>query len=291
MQALAQQLDAWQRLTEPAMQHGPLLAAGGLVVGLVVLLAGAKLVRGGLLAAGAGLGGLAGYLMAPSIFSEPAMWGVSSGVIAAGLGAIAGCLLAAVLFRFAATAASAAGAAVLGVLVASVWFGFSHHDTLVPESTTAPAAQAWAQAAASAVSAPLVDQGAAPMTPLQQIGRGAEGVLEATSQLAQNLWSGASEDARVFIALGAAAGVMVGLALGVIAPKRAMALTTALAGAGLCVGCMTVLGPMVGIDTAAAGADRFALWAFGALLVFGVGVQWVSMRKPKARVPRAAAAG
>lgn len=287
MHPLALQPDAWDSLVEPVTRHAPLLALGGLLLGLVILLAGAKLVRGGLVLVGLAAGGFLGYLLSPSIFTTPDIGGLSVNVIGAGLGAIGGGLLAAVLFRFAATAASAAGAAVLGVLAASVWFGFARHDVLVPSATSGPAAQAWAQAAASAVSTRLADPASTPLPLTQQLWLGVQGVAEATILLAQSLWLGATEEARRYIALGGAAGILVGLALGVVSPKRAMGLTTALAGAGLCVGCAAVLGPQLGIDTATPGADRFALWAFVALLVFGVGVQWASMRKTKS-APRPA---
>ena len=287
---IAAQPGAWSKLIEPAAAHAPVLAAAGLVAGLVVLVAGGKLVRGWLICAGLAGGAGLGYAFAPSVFSQPDLWGVNIGAIGAVIGGVAGAGLASILFRTAATAASAASLAALGVLIASVCFAYSTHDVIVPASAAAPAAQAWADSAAAGLTpAPPLDQTQAP-TIAHQIGVGIEAVASATGQLAQSMWEAATPDGRLYIAGGAAAGVLVGLLLGVLSPRRAMATTTALAGAGLSVGCLAVLGPHLGIDTAGAGTDRVALWAFAGLASLGIFVQWASLRTPRRLAARAPAA-
>ncbi|MFA6046009.1 MAG: hypothetical protein WC718_13585 [Phycisphaerales bacterium] len=279
MVLLAAQTENWSKLWEPAAQHAPLLAAAGLVAGFIVLVAGGKLVRGGLILAGLAAGAGLGFLLAPSIFTQPAMWGVSTGAIGAALGGVGGAILASFLFRTAATAASAASLAALGVLIASIAFAYSKHDTIVPPAAAAPAAQVWADAAAaSLVHAAPIDP-LAPPTLGQQVATGCKAFASATGELVQNLWNAATPDGRLYIAGGATLGVLVGLVMGVLSPSRAMATTTALAGAGVCVGCLAVLAPHVGVD--AAGTDRMALWSFGALASLGVFVQWASLRKPR----------
>lgn len=284
------QSEAWSTLWEPAAQYAPALAAAGLVAGLIVLVAGGKLVRGGLILAGLASGAGLGFLLSPLVFSQPAMWGVSTGLIGAVLGGVGGAGLALVLFRTAAAAASATSLAALGVLIASIAFAHVKNDVIVPSQAAGPAARAWADAASQSLTPEAPSDDVARGLSASALGErglaGARALLAATGELAQRMWAGATPAGRVYLAGGATVGVLVGLVLGVLSPRRAMATTTSLMGAGVCVACMAVLAPHVGIDTAANGTERVALWAFGALAALGVFVQWASLRKPRQSVAK-----
>lgn len=276
------QPDPWARLLEPFVQHAPGIAAAGLLLGLVVLLLGAKLLRAAVLFAGAFAAGALGYLLAPSIFTVPSFGGMSVSAIAAALGAIAGLALASLLYRTAAIAASAAAFAALGILIASVSFTIIKHDRVLPPGTTSSAAQAWVNTASAAFTPTTLDH---PPTPAEQLTHASHTALVATGQTLLSLWQAATPDARLYLAAGALGGLLLGLVLAALSAAKAMALTTSLAGAALCLASLMLLAPHVGLDLNSPNADRAALCTFGALVSLGSFVQLRSLKKPKRPAP------
>jgi hypothetical protein len=263
-------LDAAGRL--PFVAYVPALA--GLVGGLLLLLAGNKVLKPVTVVLGAALGGLLGVIALTSLL-EGHTYECPAALASMGLGAVIGAVAALGLFRAALALSGAASFAALGVLIggavlaqstpttaAKVEFGVRDKLTLVahavdpdPSFESANHVHTTARVAASHA-------------------------LDHVS----NVWEAVPDRARgtlILIALGA--GVL-GLVVGALAPRKTEAIVTALAGGALFLTSLVWL--VSALDVPGAGVLNrgavgwLAIW--GGVALVGLGVQTVTgPSKPK----------
>jgi hypothetical protein len=194
-------------------------AAIALVAGIVLLLAGGKVLRPVAVVLGGAAGGFGGSVLLPGLLPDN-VYGVPGNAVGMGIGTIIGMVAAAVLFRAAMAAAGAATFGAAGVLIAGMTLGMSPQ---VPASF----ANVDKQAAQTVVLASY---------PRQE----ADASSNVAGKLAEQLWGDAtvawgslpSDSKMRLMASGLGAGLL-GLMVGAMMPRRAAALVTALLGAGV----------------------------------------------------------
>jgi hypothetical protein len=208
----------------PAMVYLP--AAVGLIAGVVLLLAGGKVLRPIAMLLGGAVGGLGGSLLLPGLLPAT-IYGLPGTGVAMGIGAVVGLVAAAVLFRAAMATAGAVTFAAAGILGATISLG-----GMPTELPSFAGVENLATHRVVAASFPL--RGAEPRP------------TEAAGQVAQQLWGDATsawgslpaESQMRLLISGLGAGLL-GLIIGALMPKRAAALVTALFGAGAALASLT----------------------------------------------------
>lgn len=216
-----------------------------------------------------------------------------------GFGALAGLLLAVAFFRAVMGLAAALTLAAVASFIAAAAMGLRPGDLLAPEP---PPAATPATAAALYERAVIVYGRAAPPALLQtgdEPGRtpatdpAPASALDTFKARAGALWSSLPDRARHNLAAAALAGAVLGLVIGVLAPRKSAALVTASLGAGLMLFAAASLIGTLGPDhTAARLLSLFnqrgpGAWlaAWGGLAFLGLAIQ--SHRRPKEQAARA----
>lgn len=211
-----------------------------LISGIVLCLAGARVLRPLVLLAGAITGGLVGYLVVTGWRMDD-VGIVPSEVVGIGCGTIGGLVVAMIVFRSAVTAASGALVGLLAIAVAAGVLSVQGHDLPQADKVVQQAQQSVHDARSE-----LRDELTASATALakSQVIRelGGQTTEEATSVLdtlksttsrhVEPVWQIFPSHARVTLLLSGIVGAAVGLAIGVLAPSRALRALTAAVGAG-----------------------------------------------------------
>ncbi len=201
-------------------------AAVGLIAGVVLLLAGGKVLRPIAMLLGAATGGLGGSLLLPGLL-PPSVYGVPGTGVAMGIGAVVGLVAAAVLFRAAMAAAGAMTFATAGVLGAIISLG-----GMPTELPSFAGVENVATHRVVMASFPL--QGTEP-TPTEAAGK----VAEQMWGNATSAWGSLPAESQMRLLISGLGAGLLGLVIGALMPKRAAALVTALFGAGTSLACLT----------------------------------------------------
>jgi hypothetical protein len=262
---------------QPQMMYLP--AAIGLISGLILLLAGGKLLRPAAALLGAGAGAFAGSATLPAFLPQE-VFGIPAPAAAMGIGGLVGVVAALVLFRAAMAAAGAVTFAAAGVLACAICTGGlptapSLKSTIVDNN------------APRLVLASLQDQPS-------QLQANAESLAPAARQLAQTVWGDAqsawsslpAESQWRLIGSGLGAG-LVGLIIGAIMPRKAAALLTSLLGAGVFLASLAWISQMADLPGRAlldqGPTGSLAMWAVVA--VAGLAFQLASQARPRKAAP------
>jgi len=221
-----------QRMLDAALAS-PIPLGVGVVGGLVLLFAGAKLLRAGVVLLGLALGCGAGAWIAPRL-SEGPILDVPSLWVGAGLGAIAGLLLGLAIFRFAMALTSSVACAGVGVLSAVI--------SLNSTPGALPAFRPEPPRTHALISAAYPQSGFEPSHLTQTPAWNAAADLSRSfADNAVGYWNALPPQSRTTIVLGAIAGGLLGLLIGAIAPRRAAAIMTGLCGSGVLLACGVAL--------------------------------------------------
>jgi len=216
-----------------AALHAP--AVVGLITGMILLLAGGRLLKPAVMLIGAAAGSLAGGLFIPALTTNQ-LGGVDSLPIGLSVGAIGGLFLAAMLFRFAMAAGAAAAFAGLALLATGVYLATSGElKTSLREDITSTEIVLAAHRYSNEVAAPLLTKDQA--TPVAVATR----VFEQAGHDLSDLWNRSPGKARASLAGAGAIAGMIGLVTGLLMPRRAAAIVTGLIGAGVAIISLTWL--------------------------------------------------
>lgn len=208
----------------PALANAGAVVA--LVAGLVLWIAGGKVLRPLLALLGFVAGAAGGALVATRLFPADAA-GIPSGYAGVAVGSLVGALLALALFRFAMAAGAGVVFAAAGVLAAGVYLSFTPGGLPLDAAGAreaasrliGPAATASLSRASTATAAP---DDAAPNT-----------LADAARAETAGLWARLPESSRAILVGAGLLGALAGLGLGALAPARAAAVVTAWLGSVL----------------------------------------------------------
>lgn len=256
-------MDLWNAIGKPSLESWPLwversIPFVALALGLLLVFAGGRLVRGGLITAGFVSGGGAGIALSP-LWDGSGLFGVPGNWVLPIVGALVGACIALALFRFAVAAGAGSVFAGLGALVACLWWVASGGH--IPYAA------------------------AAVPSDLHTVHTTEAGVLDALGAY----WAALPANARSGLLLGVLAGGASGLVVGSLMPRATAAIVTALTGSACVTACawwFCVEGgaePLIRLDL----LTWLAGWAGLGLL--GAGLQLWPRRRATAQIATAAA--
>jgi len=223
-----------------------------LIAGLILWLAGRKVLKPVVAIAGAGLGGILGSSMAPSM-GLGNVHGVPSDAIGLMVGAILGIIAAVAVFRIAVAATAAGTVSLAGLVVAAAVMQFTPGADRRPDNPLL----VHQTAAASVTAIPALAQDGP--TPPSPAGRVQDFVGNSLDQ-ALAIWEQYPPQDRLILAAAGLIGAGIGLAIGMMMPKKAVAAGTA------------IIGPALWIPSAISLVETFRL----------PGHDWVSNATPAA---------
>jgi hypothetical protein len=260
----------------PQMMYLP--AAIGLISGLLLLLAGGKLLRPAAALLGAAGGAFAGSATLPAFLPQD-VFGIPAPAAAMGIGGIVGIVAAMVLFRAAMAAAGAVTFAAAGALACAVWTG------------GLPAAQPSLKSAIVDNNGPrLVLASLQPQGDTAPLAPAARQLAQTVWGDAQSAWSSLPPDAQWRL-LGSGLGAgLVGLIIGALMPRKAAALLTSLLGAGIFLASLAWLSQVADLpgrsllDQGPVGS--LAMW--GVVAFAGLAFQLASQARPRRPQPQPA---
>jgi hypothetical protein len=222
----------------PPVLH--VLAVALVISGLLLWLAGARVLKPGLIGSGAIGGGILGAVIAPLLL--PALiFGVSSVYTAIAVGVILGLVLSIALFRLTVAVAGTlvlTAAATLGTLA----YLSRTPDALpalpeVPSATSQPpGALESAKATADQLRNDLAALLSGRATSAEPQAQAVRAVLDQAKSTATTWWGDVPSGSRVAILTAAALGGLLGFVGGVLAPRKMSAVVTAPLGAALVIG-------------------------------------------------------
>ncbi len=284
----------------PLAVHLPVVVV--LVAGLILCVAGAKLLRPGYVMIVAATCSLLVGLMAPNFISDRLL-GIPSPVIGMVAGAALGSLLAVATFRFA-LGLTSCGAFIIAAFLAAAAYLSTIPGAIPPlEAHRARVGEAWSEridetpqtyaitqarrliavAASTLAASPDVEK------PEDEVAANTRGFLDDCFHAFHDAWGSLPGDTRLTFVATCLAGAMLGFALGVAAPAKAGAAITSLAGAMLVLLSSAWLLRVAGVLDPSL-AERGALaWlaAWIGLALLALVVQWPGKAKAK---PQAAEA-
>jgi hypothetical protein len=284
------------------LQHLPpaahLLAAGGLIVGLVLWIAGHRILRIVFAALGGLSGAGAGFFLLPTVAAET-IAGYPSPHVGLAAGGLIGLVLGILLFRFAVAILLAGGLGIAASLLAAAAVQFQpiadteamrrgYEDLTAPLAPTPPPfdddpylypPESEPPPAPSLAPAPppeLDEQGEPPHEPdrlrqaLDSMKPVAERIrifLQARAEEFADAWSGLTSRQQGIVISATLAGLISGFLLGLLFPTRSSAAATAMAGAAVWLPCLAWLWRTM----EAPGADRLLALSPGAWLAIWAG--------------------
>lgn len=286
------QINSWWEMISDAVGSLPwsahVLFLIMLVAGVVLMLAGGKILRAAFILSGAMLGGAVGYFV-PASFQlgfHPAITGV--------ILAIAGVVLGATAFRATVAISLAASMAIIAPLLAfgvlsifqPVGLEGSGSGGLSPDEMLLDGVREVGEAEWRAEFSKESDETSrterAARAAAEQVGR----FVRAAAKEMKYLWDRLPVATRAGVFWAAVLGPLAGFALGMAAPRRAGTLTTALIGSAmvLVAGWWLLLAAGVPIGEIPIGGPRVHTWAvivlWLVLAATGVGIQWTRKRRP-----------
>jgi hypothetical protein len=201
-----------------------ILAGLGLVGGIVFWVLGRKLLRPGFAFLGAVAGGFVGFFLFPTL--APAdVFGAPSPYVGLAAGGCLGLVAGIVLYRFAVAIVTGGALAMAGVLVAATALHFGpvqNAPSMVADGPAKAAEQAKTEQGEKAVQV-LADQ--------------VTGFMKASAESVGKEWSEFPPHQRMIVSASAVAGGLFGFLAGLIFPRRAAAVSTALFGAAVWLPC------------------------------------------------------
>lgn len=264
---------AWLEPTIDAAGRVPwmayLPAAAGLIGGMLLLLAGNKVLKPVTLVLGAAVGGMLGVIALTNLL-EGHTYECPAALASMGIGSVVGGLVAFGMFRAALAIAGAGTFAALGVLIAGA---------VLSVPTTGAKVELGVRTKLTAVSHVLDPE------PSLESPKAAERTAEVGVSLAgdhvNNVWESVPGKARgtlILVALGA--GVL-GFVMGALAPRKTEALVTSLFGAGVFLVSFVWVVGAVGVGGLELGAMGWLI-AWGCVSAVGLCVQGWTGRGAKA---------
>lgn len=259
----------------PAAAH--ILAGVGLLVGLILWLTGRVLLRPAFATLGALAGGAVGFFVTPSAFD--ALLGVPSPYIGLMAGAAIGLVLGIVLFRFAVAITTGLAVGLAGVLIAAVYLHFAPKPIEpAPESPTI------------SIPTPALDAVRAREQTVELAKSTAETVRTFIAHKAEEVraaWDEVPDSARFALGVSGVAGAVIGFLLGLLAPKRAAAVATALFGSALILGCGGWLAEALSLPGHQYLDQRAVVWlpVWIGIAVVGFAVQTSGLGKKQKKKP------
>ena len=264
----------------------------GLAAGLALWLAGRRLIKPAFLVLGVALAGTIGFFLAPA-FGHDAYFGYPSPYVGLGVGALVGLVGSAVLFRFTMAIASGASVAIAACLGAAVYLNANPAADRAIDIPTENAALPPAELALANVpvrteptESPIeavLDQPDPAEEPeddvievaltAAKVVRNFVGLLGAELGL---IWSQLPVRDRSVISAAGFVGAILGGLLGLVMPKRASALFTALFGAAIWIPCLvwllTAFDMPIGLLTGLSARAWLIVWAVVSFV--GASSQW-----------------
>jgi len=208
------------------------LTVGGLLTGLALWLFGGKLLKPAFALIGLIVGGMIGFLLVPT-FMPATVAGVPTPYLGLGFGAILGLIQGLVLFRFSMAVCAALIFGLAATLGGAAWMKFEP-----------------LKRAADVASQPVSDlanaQGVTSLTPpsrqeivenLRPVADKVQAFLDDAGAQLKGEWVKLTSRQQGTLVLCGLAGILGGLILGLVFPKKSSALVTALVGAAVWVPC------------------------------------------------------
>lgn len=204
-----------------------LLAGAGFVAGLILWLAGGRVLQPAFVVLGTLVGaGVGGFVM-PLVHDGP-VFGVPSVYAGISVGVVLGLVLSIVMFKLALAVSSGAVFAGLGIIVAVIML--SRTPGALPEDLPS------GQEAASALRASGVElRDRVKADPTDQAGKVREFVDEHRAQIRAR-WDAMPAQSRMMLMSCAGGGLVLGVLIGLAAPKKSATLVTSLAGSAAVMG-------------------------------------------------------
>jgi HAMP domain-containing protein len=283
-----------------------MIPLGVLLAGLVLWIAGRKVVKPITSAVFGLIGATVGYLVVgpmPAAANLAPLWAWTFGFLALGL------ILGAVLYRFAMSMAMGLTLAAAGLLTAAVVTGPPANPTPPITDTSADAIErvsaeakalrerllqrlndaSLALAQGTPTTTPPADgQAAKPMDATEKFlidaQHRASAFASAVWQEAVGAWNARSPTQRLAMLVAAGVGFILGTWLGTLLPDRTAGAVTAFAGAALWLSAGAWLVTAAGLPGAAkvegfSAAQWLVIWA--AIALVGVGIQWSGLARPR----------
>jgi len=261
-----------------------LLAGAGFVAGLILWLAGARVVQAALVVLGSLAGSALGAMLAPS-FLDPTVFGVPSVYVGLAGGAVVGLIIGLAVFKFAMGVSGGVAMGLLGIVAALITLSRTPNALPTPEQGPLDAMVADIKARGDALVASLSADKSASAENARRIQTYAEEVRESL----RVRWQVLPNESKRLILLCAGGGFILGLLLGLAAPVKCAGLVTSLLGSASVLASGAWLVTAMNPDLAARltpTPDHFPLVAgiaWGALALIGLGVQWQSSGPPSAK--------
>lgn len=260
-----------------------LLVGGGFVAGMILWLAGGRVIQPAFVVLGSLAGAAAGTLVAPTLLG-PTVAGVPAVYAGVGAGAILGFVVGLALFRLAMAASAGAVFAAVGVLAALIILG--RHPGALPEGLSS------IQQAELSIQTSAIEI----REELRALTGDQAGKIHVFAERAfehlKAWWAATPEQSRQTLLLALGGGLVLGVLLGLAAPKKSAMLVTALAGSGAMLACGVWLLNATSPDLASkipwTPIVTASVW--GGLVLLGLGVQWQHDEKPPAPKPAPQAA-
>jgi hypothetical protein len=245
----------------------------GLAAGVVLWLAGQKVVRPIFAVIGLVLGAALGFFLAPLLAIEP-VHDIPTPYLGMGAGALVGLGTSVALFRFAMAIGAAAVVAIAGMLGTATYLANTQPAPDGPARVT--------EVSSERVAAPewLPPDDADEMTrwAIESAARTREFLSRAT-EAGQERWARVPGEHRLMVAGAGLGGAVCGFLFGVFVPRRASALVTALCGSAMWLACAAWIAHATGAPGLAFLEQPAKVWIviWPATSAIGTIIQWVGI--------------
>ncbi len=263
--------------------HVPALI--GVIAGLVLWLAGGRLMRAAIGLVGAALGASAGSAWLAPVF-PPQVIGMSAQALGVLLGLVTGLALGLALFRFAMAVLSCLAFAAAGMLGAAIYLGTQPPPSSEPvKAAIAPLHERLEESCQR--TARVVFASFSPPPAADSLGEPSRTATDHATKAvapvvgqAREFWNTLHENQRViFVGSGVGLG-LIGLLAGALAPRRAAALITSVLGAGMLLANTTALVKGLALPGAALLDQPAIVWLVAWVVLSGVGACIQIARRP-----------
>ncbi len=208
------------------------LALGGLLTGLALWLFGGKLLKPAFALIGLIVGGMLGFLLVPT-FTPATIASVPTPYLGLGLGAVMGLVQGLVLFRFSMAVCAAIIFGLSATLGAAAWMKFEPLKRAADVASQPVGAIAGASGVSS-LSTPTREE---VTQNLRSVAERAQAFLDDVGAQLRGEWVKLSSRQQGTLVLSGLGGILAGLVVGLVFPKKSSALVTALVGAAVWVPC------------------------------------------------------
>lgn len=251
----------------------------GLAAGLVLWLAGQKVVRPIFVVIGLVLGAAIGFFTAPLLAIDP-IHDIPTPYLGMGAGALFGLGTSVALFRFAMAIGAAAVVAIAGMLGTA---------TYLAQTQPAPAQPTREVERSSEPSPPREVAGEQEDSPddvtrwARESAARTRDFLSRAGDAAGERWDRVPGEHRLMVAAGGLGGAMCGFLLGVFVPRRAAALVTALGGSAMWLSCAAWVAHATGAPGLAFFAQPARVWlvVWPATAAVGTLIQWIGIARAR----------